>query len=259
VIELADVLSSRDWLSGSQPFPHLMCRDVFTAEFHAALCAQLAGLLGRGLSEGHDPTRMSRSLPGYDAYAIGFGGADGDVPTSVFTSAAWRDLFCGLFGTERTPYVFAGAHHHAAGGVSGYLHNDLNPVWFPVAEPGSMQSPDGRGCSYKTGAGNLPADRKIQVVRAVAVLYFLLNDEWRTEDGGEIGLYDSASAPVGRPLVRCPPLSNSVIAFECTPRSYHAYLANRRCPRTSIIMWTHRSTDDAIARFGEDKLERFTS
>ena len=146
--ELTDVLASREWLAGSQPFRYFMCRNVFTAEFHGALCAQLRELFGRGLSELPDPMRLSRNLPGYDAYAIGFNRSDDDVPTSLFTSAAWCDFICGLFGVEPTPYIFAGAHHHAVGGVSGFLHNDLNPVWFPVAEPGRMQCPDSRGCSY---------------------------------------------------------------------------------------------------------------
>lgn len=259
MIELDAVLASRNWLRGTHPFPHVMCRDVFTPRFHAALSAQLRDLLGRGLSELPDPARLSRNLPGYDAYAIGFNPAAAGSPASLFTSPAWRDLICGLFGVERTPYVFAGAHHHAAGGASGFIHNDLNPVWFPVAEPGRMQSPDGDRCSYKTGAGSLSGDRKVQVVRAVAVLYFLLNDGWQPGDGGEIGLYDSARAPIERPAARCPPINNSLIAFECTPRSYHAYLANRRRPRTSIIMWMHRSTGDAVARYGAGRLERWTS
>jgi hypothetical protein len=259
VIELDAVLASRSWLRGAHPFPHVMCRDVFTAEFHVALSTQIQVLLDCGLSELPDPARLSRNLPGYDAYAIGFHQAEAEAPTSLFTSAVWRDLICGLFGVERTPYVFAGAHHHAIGGASGFIHNDLNPVWFPLAEPGQMQTPDGARCSYKTGAGTLSADKKVQVVRSIAVLYFLLNDGWQPGDGGEIGLYDSAHASIERPAVRCPPINNSLVAFECTPHSYHTYLANRHRPRTSIIMWMHRSTADAAARYGAERLERWAS
>jgi hypothetical protein len=49
------VLASRSWLFGSHPFPHFICRAVFTAKFHSELSGQLQALLDRGLSQLPDP------------------------------------------------------------------------------------------------------------------------------------------------------------------------------------------------------------
>jgi hypothetical protein len=258
VTDLASALANRAWLHRSQPFPHVVAHDVFTTDFYQSLEAQLRAVLDAGLSEVPDRTRFSRNIPGYDSYGIGFG-ALMPHPIGLFLSPAWRDLVCGLFGVERTPYVFAGAHHHAVGSSSGFVHNDYNPVWFVRSHDGRIRTPDPARCAYKTGEGTLPDSAKIEMVRGVAVLFFLLNDGWRPGDGGETGLYHLGRDPVDAPAVRCPPVNNSLVAFECTPHSFHTYLANPRLPRTSIIMWVHRGMADADAAHGVDAVERWTS
>lgn len=254
---LESVVSNRAWLRRSRPFPHVAARNVFTGDFYGVLDAQLRDLLGQGLGETPEPDRFSRSIPGYDSYGIGFG-ADYPGPIGLFLSAGWRNLICDLFGIKATPYVFAGAHHHTVASANGFVHNDFNPVWFPrTDEPDRIQTPDPRRCDYKTGAGPLSDAEKIQVVRGAVVLFFAGNDEWRPGDGGETGLYATPDDPVDAPALRCPPINNSLVAFECTPRSFHTYLSNTRLPRTSIIMWVHRTLDEAGRTFGTEGLERW--
>ncbi|GII00050.1 2OG-Fe(II) oxygenase family protein [Planobispora takensis] len=253
---LGSVIGNRAWLRRNHPFPHVVARDVFSGDFYAALDAQVAGILGRGLSETPDPGRFSRNIPGYDSYGIGFGAA-APGPVGLFLTAQWRDTICDLFGVKATPYVFAGAHHHAVGSASGFVHNDFNPVWFPRADEDAIRTPDAARCDYKTGTGPLPEEEKVQVVRGAVVLFFLRNHGWRPGDGGETGLYADARDPVDAPALRCPPVDNSLVAFECTPRSFHTYLSNTRLPRTSIIMWVHRTLDEAGRTFGTEKLERW--
>ena len=181
---LARVLAHREWLRRDRPFPHIVGRNVFRPSFYAALSGQLQKLFALGLSETPDRSRLSRSIPGYDAYGIGLGiGHPG--PVSLFTSPEWRDMMCRLFGIRPTPYVFAGAHHHAIGSRDGFVHNDLNPVWFPKAKAPEIRVPDPDVCAYKTGEGLLGPDEKIQVVRGAVVIFFLLNDGWRPGDGGD--------------------------------------------------------------------------
>ena len=255
--DLESVLASRTWLRRQRPFPHVLARDVFTTDFYRDLEAQLRSIFAAGLSEVPDRSRLSRSIRGYDVYATGFRAQSTGWPTALFLSSAWRDLVCGLFGMERTPYVFAGVHHHPAGSPTGFVHNDYNPVWFVRSRDGRIRTPDPTLCVYRTGQGPLPDSEKIQMVRGAAVMFYLMNDGWRQGDGGETGLFRSAHDPA--PDITCPPINNSLIAFECTPRSFHTYLTNPSRPRTSIIMWTHRSMADADLAHGINGLELWRS
>src|SRR5581483_10851893 len=125
VFEPADILANRAWLWRACPFPHVIARNVFTGEFYGALADSLSGILRRGLSETPCRERFSRSMPGYDSYGIGFH-PPLEGAQSLFLSVAWRDMMCRLFEVSATPYVFAGAHHHASGSKNGFIHNDFN-------------------------------------------------------------------------------------------------------------------------------------
>lgn len=252
--ELARILRNRSWLRCNYPFPHVIATDVFQTDFYEALASQLGEILSRGLNDTATPGRFARNIAGYDAYGLGFGpGTDG--PLSVFLSAAWRNMLCEIFAIGPTPYVFVGSHHHLPGSSPGFIHNDFNPVWFPQAGTAEIRTPDSTLCSYKTGVGRLGEGEKIQVSRGAVLLFYLLNDAWGAGDGGETALYTSASDLVDKPTVKYPPVNNSLVAFECTPQSFHTFLGNTHGPRTSLIIWVHRTMDEAIARYGENHLE----
>lgn len=253
---LADILANRAWLRRAWPFPHVVARNVFRQDFYNALAAQLQEMLDRGLSDVPVKGHLSRNISGYDAYGAGFNWSAPEA-LAVFLGRAWRDMLCGLFGIGTTPYVFAGTHHHAVGSENGFIHNDFNPVWFPRAAGDELQIPNNEICSYKTGNSSLQESEKMQVVRGAVVIFFLLNDGWRPGDGGETGLYTSGQSPVSEPAALCPPENNSLVAFECTPHSFHAFITNKRLPRTSIIMWVHRPFEEAVEKFGEERLERW--
>jgi 2OG-Fe(II) oxygenase superfamily len=254
--ELADCLRNRRWLRCARPFPHVIARDVFVPELYSELAAQLSGLLARGLSDRSDRSRFSRGMPGYDAYGIGLT-HDLGPPLDVFLSPAWRDLMCGLFEIGPTPYVFGGAHHHAPGSAAGFVHNDFNPVWFPRAEGEEILLPDPAACDFRTGKGSLRADRKVETIRGAVAIFYLLNDGWGAGDGGETGLFAGRGEPHSAAAVRCPPVNNSLVAFECTPRSFHAFMQNGNRPRNSVIVWVHREPEEAHELYGRERVERW--
>lgn len=256
MFNLADILANRSWLRRTWPFPHIIAQNVFKTDFYTALATQLREILDCGLSESPASGQFSRNIPGYDAYGIGFNQSLPE-PLPIFLSPTWRDMVCDLFGIGTTQYIFAGSHHHGIGSKSGFIHNDFNPVWFPRSASENIQLPNNVLCSYKTGAGSLQESDKVEVVRGAVVLFFLLNDGWQPGDGGETGLYTSSQSRVSEPAICCSPLNNSLLAFECTPYSFHTYLTNKRLPRTSIIMWVHRTMEEAVKKFGEEKLERW--
>ena len=92
-----------------------------------------------------------------------------------------------------------------------------------------------------------------ETMRAIAILYYLNNPEWSPGDGGQTGLYRAMSDQVDQAVVSVPPINNSLVAFECSPRSFHTFRTNRQ-PRNSVVMWLHREKDEALAQWGEDSI-----
>ena len=255
-VDMAHLLDERRWTLCNDPFPHLRAPNVFVPQLYAELATAFDMILSEQPLPDWPEARFTRSMPNYDASAVGF---DTRVcwPFSVFVSRAWHDMFARLLGVDANGCIHGGLHHHAVGSRDGFVHNDLNPVWF--AEGDGMEDiliPRHALCSYCYGEG--PAGvRRREAVRAVAVIYYLSNPEWQPGDGGETGLYRSGRGAVAYPVVAVPPINNSLVAFECTPDSFHSFRTNVRHPRNSVITWLHCEKATAVARWGESALVPF--
>jgi hypothetical protein len=245
-VELATILGNRRWCYRVEPFPHVVADQVFQpaayAEFEQAFAARLEGSVPQ--------ERFSRNLPGYDAWGVTFSPRTSG-PLSVFLSRPWHDLIAKAFGVDATGYISGGLHHHERSSADGTIHNDLNPGWFADydADDGIIIS-DQTVCDYRTGETHDGAVAIRETVRAVAVLFYLNNPEWECGSGGVTGLYHSGRDDIHLPAAVVPPRNNSLLAFECTPDSHHAFLSNGRQPRNSLIVWLHREKRAAVARWG---------
>jgi hypothetical protein len=214
------------------------------------MVAQFQELLQRGLSETHVSGKFARNIKGYDAYALSFSPAL-DGPLAIFVSREWHDMLARLLGIEATGDINGGFHHHLPGSGSGRPHNDLNPGWF-VDSPRTdgINVSNYEKCDYNSGQIYKPGLKARETVRAAALLFYLNNPSWRQGDGGETGLYLDAGQAVDQPSEAPPPVDNSLLLFECTPHSYHAFLQNHRNPRNSLIMWLHRTKAEVERRWG---------
>src|SRR5271156_2103827 len=134
------VIQNRKWIRREHPFPYVRGRQVFTECFYTGMASQFKALVEGGLSEALTPGRFSRSMPGYDAYGVGFDESLGGC-LSLFVSPAWHDLVANLFGVKGTGYINPGGHHHKIGSAGGAVHNDFNPAWFPVQGNGAIRCP----------------------------------------------------------------------------------------------------------------------
>ena len=252
-LDLSALLANRRWCAQERPFPHVRAANVFSPTMYDELVAGFETVLARGLSETNDGTRFSR-LSGYDAYGLSF--SERLHPAfRLFVSHAWHDLVAGLFDVETTGDIRGGLHHHRVGSRDGQVHNDLNPGWFvdrPNAE--GINLANLKLCNYFNGETSPGAGRPRQTIRGIAMLYYLDNGPWRPGDGGETGLYSRSVIPVAQADLRVPPIDNTMLLFECTPWSYHAFLANPRKPRNSVIMWLHRPRTSVISRWGEGRI-----
>lgn len=243
----SEVLQSRRWWRRCEPFPHVVARDVLREPVYREIVQGFRELLDRD---------GSGYLPGHDIYGRTLT-PEYDGPLRLFASRPWHDMLARLLKVEATGHVNCGLHHHLAGSASGFPHNDLNPGWFPGGDD------DGDGirlaapaqCEYISGRlSSSSGHPAVETVRAVAVIYYLDNPPWSPGDGGVTGLYRNASDPVDQPAAVVPPLNNSLLAFECSPFSYHGFISNRRHPRNSLVLWLHRPRPDVVRRWGEQAI-----
>lgn len=248
---LEGVLLSRRWTKCLRPFPHVRAENVFERDWYDRLDTHFRGVLSAGLSETRDVRRLSRSMTGFDAYLLDLS-PDSAGPFRIFMSGEWTELVSRVVGVKTNGDILCSFHHHETRSRNGRIHNDLNPGWF-VSHPkpsATVHVAQIDLCNYRTGAR---ANQMLPVrenVRAIAVLFYVSNQEWKPGDGGETGLYDSQTNSVDCPTSTVPPINNSLLAFECTPFSFHSFIRNRRHPRNSFIMWLHRPMSEAIMRWG---------
>jgi len=245
-VDLRSLLRNRRWTRCLDPFPHVLAHDVFRPAVHDRLAAAFSRVAtGAPYMPRHDI--FGRTLT-----------AGMRNPFMIFTSRAWHDLLAGVIGVDATGHVNAGLHHHAPGSAHGFPHNDLNPGWF-VAGPGrdGIVLPRPRTVAYTTGATFRPGVATVETVRAVAMIYFVANPDWTPAHGGETGLYAGPGDDPEAPVVAVPPVENSLLAFECTPGSYHGFIANRAVPRNSVIMWLHRPRAEAVRRWGAGSIVEY--
>jgi hypothetical protein len=247
-------LNNARWTRRSWPFPHVVATDVFAPETYQALVEDYNCLLETPERSG-SMMEPFRYRPEHDFYSTAFTPMTAG-PFRLFISPWWHDLLAALFGVRATGDINGGLHHHKPGSRSGSIHSDFNPGWFITGDghdPGpSRIRVSGKECNYQNGARGDPTLRAQERVRGVAMIYYLGNQpEWKPGNGGETFLYAGRDA---KEWVAAPPINNSLLAFECTPYTFHAFGSNRLGPRSSVILWLHREKADAIVKWGGDRL-----
>lgn len=253
-----EILRNRRWMRIADPFPHYVATDVFKPAVHFAVERAVRDVTLRGLSERPVRDRLSRSMPGYDAY--GYNPYDGGMPEGLqlFFSRPWHDMLATVAGVPATGYVQGGLHYHAVGSASGFVHNDFTVGWFADVPPIHGLVPSRNDlCDYKSGKRRNADVAAFPMVRVASMIYFAGNGTWSDEDGGVTGLYRDNTDRVEEPAAIIPPMSNSLLLFEITPFSFHSFITNRTTTRSSVILFLHTGRKTAVARWGKEHLARW--
>lgn len=157
---------------------------------------------------------------------------------SVFTSPQLRRFVVELFNIRLDENMIIGMHRHNPGSRPGWAHTDFAVVSFPNVPPnvdGNRLFYDGCGCNYSDDSRDRQPD-SIKTARAIACLYYTANADWLPGMAGETGIY----ADLGKRLVhRVPPRNNSLLIFEISPISYHAFMGASKVQRNCYIWWYH--------------------
>lgn len=226
------------------PFTYVYVEDFFTTSFHKQLCEAFEQVKREGLTDSFSYAQFSR-FGGYDAYYWLFP-PNSDYPLHLFYSPEWRDYFASLFDIPLTSEVVAEFHHHQVGSSDGFVHNDYNLCCFTNHHLPNGINPWYYHCSYDPAQNDMQSGFVSSKMRSIAVIYYLNNEEWQPGDGGETALLDATRDLQTATLI--PPKSNSLLAFEVSPLSFHGFMQNRRLERNSLIMWFHTETALKLAR-----------
>lgn len=250
VPNLRDLLVGSRWFRRHQPFPHVVATDVLRPDLYGKLEAELDRRLAAGPVSTVTAGRFA-PLTGYGALACPITDR-ADDPFSLFVSRGWHDLIAGVVGVEATGDMRASLHHHRVGSPSGAVHNDLNVGHFP-GRPSSRAVilEDADQCRYHDGRPTRAGITVRRVVRAATFLYYIGNGPWRVGDGGETALYRDGCGRSDRPSASVAPLDNSLVAFACTPRSFHAFRTNLCRPRNCLVAWLHCEPEEVALRWGD--------
>ena len=159
------------------PFPHVFADRVFTKPFYK-------DELELAVAEVVDSGKLS-PLERHDIFGRTLT-SETRGPLAFFLSREWADLLARVFGVTSTGFINCGVHHHATGSANGFPHNDVNPGWFidqPSEDGVVLPQPD--RCVYTSGKKLDPSAEPVQMVRSVAMLFYVANDPWQPGDGGE--------------------------------------------------------------------------
>lgn len=232
------------------PFPHVHIENFFKPEFYKDCCDFFNSILGKGLSDEFNPYKFSRySFEYYNAFFWQMP-QQSSSPISEFLSIKWVEYFSDLFGVELTNEVSFELRHHKADinpSITSYVHNDFYVVGFPKNIPNKNELFQYYfQCPYLLAS---PEDEKLvnKRMRSVVAFIYLNNEPWKEENGGSTALYRSTN--LDKEIKRIPPISNSMLAFEITPCSYHSYVNNNTVNRNTIMLWFHSTIPSKTAKF----------
>lgn len=243
-----------EWWEVRQPFRHFRAKNVLTPPKLESISSKFREILSLSDADRHGPYRLARTTTRYDAEMLAM---DETLAKAFepFFSDVWLKSLATFMGIEFLPQVDGGLHSSPKGSRSGWIHTDYCSAWFDESGQeriGQLVFPNRSRCDYFTGRAKVEEARPKEFVRAVTMIYYLCNDEWRVGDGGETALYGAAKETSRTATDEMSPVNNSLLLFECSPHSYHRFISNPIRRRNSIILWLHTTLEQARARWGDE-------
>lgn len=231
-----------NWATQPYPFQHIYSPNVFSNSFYSKLCRDYNIRI----------KELNNSIRKETLLAIDITSQPTDS-LSFFTNRKWIDFVSGLLGISATTYINMALHCHPVGSKSGWIHNDLNPGWFQQANNEQISFVTDE-CDYRNGVSSSVQIRSVQLVRSLAIIFYLNNPDFHHMQGGGTGLFTKNNQDIQNPDVIVPPINNSILIFPCTPFSFHTFLSNKNYQRHSIIMWLHSPIETAIEKWGVNSI-----
>jgi hypothetical protein len=243
-------LQSAELWEHSFPFRHYRAKNLLSQEAYDNLSSAFTEILETTAGKRDGPYRLTRSNKNYDALMLGIDQTLASVFTPFF-SPDWLESLSEFFSIPFVPKIDGGLHSSPANSRTGWIHTDYCAGWFDESVPsnGMLSFPDRTRCEYFTGRALKPDALPRQYIRAATLIFYLCNDHWVPEDGGETGIYGARTQTPQTDAEFIPPINNTLLIFRCSPHSYHRFITNPGRARNSIILWLHSTPGYAASRW----------
>ena len=210
-----------------EPFKHIIVDDLFDRETYKEICLNFPSFM-EGIQKYKDTPNAKGA---YEGRIAGLGVKVLEkTGLGLFASKVFQNYIEEKFDIETTKFIAPSAHLHEPPSKNGYIHSDYNIVSF-------KDDPDDYGfmsCNVDYTDDTIAHPDTKKLIRSIALLYYLDNDDSLESIGGGTGIYDKNNE-----LIKSvEPKSNRLLIFEMTHNSYHAFIgANFK--RSCIVSWFH--------------------
>ncbi|MFI0898479.1 2OG-Fe(II) oxygenase [Streptomyces sp. NPDC020983] len=238
-----------DWWAYRSPFRHWRASDVLDEASYQAVSSSFRSFLDGSADQPKGRRGLRAGTANYDAQMLTI---DDSVARlfEPFFSDHWIQSLHEFVAVPQTRRIDAALHSSPEGSRTGWIHTDFCSGWFDESSAGDGRFfADRSGCDYFTGRPKKTTASPKEYVRAATMIYYLCNDGWSESDGGETGLYGAEKQRDRTTTALVPPLNNTLLLFECSPHSYHRFIANPGRRRNSIILWLHTTVEDSESRW----------
>lgn len=212
------------------PFNYIIVDNLFNETIYKQLCEKFPSFIAR--------TKPYKDQPGatsdYEGYIAGLGLEDLNNGYDFFASKELQNFTECTFDIKTSKYISPSAHFHKSPSKSGFIHRDVNICSF---------DPNRQNTDFVTAGGVVYTDdsntnpNSIKMIRSIAMLYYLNNNDSIESLGGGTGIYDAYN---GNLIKTIEPKNNRLFMFEICHNSYHAFIG-ANFDRSAIVSWFHSS------------------
>jgi len=221
----------------NDPFNYVIIDNLFNKQIYESLCKKFPDFIAR--------TKPYKDQPGatsdYEGYISGLGLQDLKNGYDFFASQQLQDFIEKTFDIKTSKFISPSAHFHKAPSKNGFIHRDMNICSF------SNKPTDD---SFITTGGVVYTDdsivntNSIKMIRSIALLYYLNNNDDISTNGGGTGIYDGYG---GKLIKTIEPKNNRLFMFEISHNSFHGFIG-ANFNRAAIVSWFHSSPAYIINR-----------
>lgn len=237
----------------NEPFNYIIIDNLFNKEIYSEICKKFPEFIAR--------TKPYKDQPGatsnYEGYISGLGLGDLKNGYDFFASKDLQNFVEKSFDIKTSKYISPSAHFHRAPSKNGFIHRDMNICSFSTVQTDEFVTTGGVVYTDDTNHNT----NSIKMIRSIALLYYLNNNDSIDCTGGGTGIYNSYG---GSLINTIEPKNNRLFMFEISHNSFHGFIG-ANFDRSAVVSWFHSSPAYIINRnwkhFHKNKnyIERWTA
>jgi hypothetical protein len=232
-----------------KPFKHVVIDNLFDKNTYNEMCELFPSFIEGTLPYKDQPGATSN----YAGIISGLSVEQLKKGYSFFASKYLQSFIEKEFDIKTTKFIAPSAHFHKPPSEDGFIHRDYNIVSFLDREGEFV---DSGGVAYTDDTKQNPNTTK--VIRSIALLYYLDNEDSLNCTGGGTGIYESINGDLIKSIE---PKNNRLFIFEITNNSYHGFIG-ANFSRSCIVSWFHSEPSYMIERHkdlgGSKLIERWS-